>query len=93
MLQCHPHPCDFSDKSDPFHCSFFLGLQQKGGVPVNGSNKFDLRVTVDEFKASIGSGSYQSWKPGMEIYVTYIRHGDIPAFVFPGVFDLHELLR
>ncbi|GKB08053.1 nuclear poly(A) polymerase 1, partial [Tanacetum coccineum] len=84
MLQCHPHPCDFSDKSDPFHCSFFLGLQQKEGVPVNGSNKFDLRVTVDEFKASIGSGSFQSWKPGMEIYVTHIRRGDIPAFVFPG---------
>lgn len=82
MLQCHPHPCDFSDKSKPFHCSYFIGLQRKEGVPVNGANKFDIRVTVDEFKANVGS--YLSWKPGMEINVTHIRRRDIPAFVFPG---------
>ncbi|GJS32497.1 nuclear poly(A) polymerase 1 [Tanacetum coccineum] len=82
MLQCHPHPCDFSDKSNPFHCSYFLGLQRKEGVPVNAANKFDIRLTVDEFKANVGS--YLSWKPGMEISVTHIKRREIPAFVFPG---------
>ncbi|KVI11915.1 Nucleotidyltransferase, class I, C-terminal-like protein [Cynara cardunculus var. scolymus] len=82
MLQCHPHPRDFSDNSDPFHCSYFLGLQRKEGVPVNEAKKFDIRLTVDEFKANVGS--YSSWKHGMEINVTHIRRRDIPAFVFPG---------
>ncbi|KAL8234209.1 hypothetical protein R6Q59_020309 [Mikania micrantha] len=78
MLQCHPHPGDFSDKSKPFHCSYFLGLQRKEGVP----KKFDIRLTVDEFKANVGS--YSSWKPGMDINVTHIKRRDVPAFVFPG---------
>lgn len=82
MLQCHPHPGDFSDRSNPFHCSYFLGLQRKEGVPVNEAKKFDIRLTVDEFKANVGS--YSSWKPGMEINVTHIKRRDIPAFVFPG---------
>ncbi|KAI3735811.1 hypothetical protein L6452_15328 [Arctium lappa] len=82
MLQCHPHPRDFSDNSNPFHCSYFLGLQRKEGVPVNEAKKFDIRLTVDEFKANVGS--YTSWKHGMEINVTHIRRRDIPAFVFPG---------
>lgn len=82
MLQCHPHPGDFSDRSNPFHCSYFLGLQRKEGVPVNEAKKFDIRLTVDEFKANVGS--YSSWKPGMEINITHIKRRDIPAFVFPG---------
>ncbi|KAK9071860.1 hypothetical protein SSX86_008290 [Deinandra increscens subsp. villosa] len=82
MLQCHPHPGDFSDKSNPFHCSYFLGLQRKEGVPVNEAKKFDIRLTVDEFKANVGS--YSSWKPGMDMNVTHIKRRDIPAFVFPG---------
>lgn len=82
MLQCHPHPGDFSDGSNPYHCSYFLGLQRKEGVPVNEAKKFDIRLTVDEFKANVGS--YSSWKPGMEINVTHIKRRDIPAFVFPG---------
>lgn len=82
MLQCHPHPGDFSDRSNPFHCSYFLGLQRKEGVPVNEAKKFDIRLTVDEFKANVGS--YTSWKPGMDINVTHIKRRDIPAFVFPG---------
>ncbi|KAK9075168.1 hypothetical protein SSX86_003488 [Deinandra increscens subsp. villosa] len=82
MLQCHPHPGDFSDKSNPFRCSYFLGLLRKEGVPVNEAKKFDIRLTVDEFKAHVGS--YSSWKPGMDINVTHIKHRDIPSFVFPG---------
>ncbi|KAD2392958.1 hypothetical protein E3N88_39935 [Mikania micrantha] len=82
LLQCHPHPGDFLDKSNPFHCSYFLGLQRKEGVSVNEAKKFDIRLTVDEFKANVGS--YTSWKPGMDINVTHIRRRDIPAYVFPG---------
>ncbi|KAJ0801572.1 putative polynucleotide adenylyltransferase [Helianthus annuus] len=82
LLLCHPHPGDFPDKSNPFHCSYFLGLQRKEGVSVNDAKKFDIRSTVDEFKGNVGS--YTAWKPGMGISVTHIRRRDIPAFVFPG---------
>ncbi|GLU18281.1 hypothetical protein SLE2022_345870 [Rubroshorea leprosula] len=82
MLQCHPHPRDFQDKSRPFHCSYFMGLQRKQGVPVNEGGQFDIRLTVDEFKHSVNS--YSSWKPGMEINVTHVKRKNIPTFVFPG---------
>ncbi|KAJ0941051.1 putative polynucleotide adenylyltransferase [Helianthus annuus] len=82
LLLCHPHPGDFPDKSNPFHCSYFLGLQRKEGVSVNDAKKFDIRSTVDEFKGNVGS--YTAWKPGMGISVTHIKRRDIPAFVFPG---------
>ncbi|XP_076899527.1 nuclear poly(A) polymerase 1-like [Bidens hawaiensis] len=82
LLLCHPHPGDFPDKSNPCHCSYFLGLQRKEGVPVNEAKKFDIRATVEEFKGNVGS--YVSWKPGMGISVTHIKRRDIPAFVFPG---------
>ncbi|XP_038679921.1 nuclear poly(A) polymerase 1-like isoform X2 [Tripterygium wilfordii] len=41
MLQCHPHPGDFQDKSRPFHCSYFMGLQRKQGV----NPGMEIRVT------------------------------------------------
>ncbi|KAI3815615.1 hypothetical protein L1987_15292 [Smallanthus sonchifolius] len=82
LLQCHPHPGDFLDRSNPFHCSYFLGLQRKEGVSVNEAKKFDIRSTVDEFKGNVGS--YTSWKPGMDINVTHIKRRDLPAYVFPG---------
>ncbi|GLT60385.1 hypothetical protein SLA2020_331530 [Shorea laevis] len=82
MLQCHPHPRDFQDKSRPFHCSYFMGLQRKQGVPVNEGEQFDIRLTVDEFKHSVNS--YSSWKHGMEINVTHVKRKNIPTFVFPG---------
>ncbi|XP_058091789.1 nuclear poly(A) polymerase 1-like [Magnolia sinica] len=82
MLQCHPHPGDFSDKSRPFHCCFFMGLQRKQGVPVNEGEQFDIRLTVEEFKQSVGA--YTLWKPGMEIQVSHIKRRNIPNFVFPG---------
>ncbi|XP_042489611.1 nuclear poly(A) polymerase 1 [Macadamia integrifolia] len=82
MLQCHPHPSDFSDKSRPFHFCYFMGLQRKQGMPANEGTQFDIRATVEEFKHSVGM--YTLWKPGMEIHVSHIRRKNIPLFVFPG---------
>ncbi|KAL3512211.1 hypothetical protein ACH5RR_024928 [Cinchona calisaya] len=82
MLQCHPHPGDFSDKSRPFYCCYFMGLQRKQGVPANEGEQFDIRLTVDEFKHAVGM--YSLWKPGMEIHVSHVKRRTIPAFVFPG---------
>lgn len=82
MLLCHPHPGDFQDKSRPFHCCYFMGLQRKQGGPANEGGQFDIRLTVEEFKQSVNI--YMLWKPGMEIYVTHVKRRNIPAFVFPG---------
>ncbi|KAL4295623.1 hypothetical protein GQ457_12G007460 [Hibiscus cannabinus] len=82
MLQCHPHPGDFQDKSRPFHCSYFMGLQRKQGVPVNESEQFDIRLTVEEFKHTVNM--YTLWKSGMEIRVSHVKRRNIPSFVFPG---------
>ncbi|KAK9725989.1 hypothetical protein RND81_05G182300 [Saponaria officinalis] len=82
MLQCHPHPGEFSDKSKPFHCSYFMGLLRKKEVPAGEGEKFDIRMTVDEFKHSVNM--YTRWKPGMEIRVGHVKRKNIPAFVFPG---------
>ncbi|WOL01142.1 nuclear poly(A) polymerase 1 [Canna indica] len=81
MLQCHPCPCDFTDKSRPCHSCYFMGLQRKQGVSAQEGRQFDIRVTVEEFKTSVSS--YTLWKPGMEIQVSYIKQRNIPAFVFP----------
>ncbi|KAK1324910.1 hypothetical protein QJS10_CPA01g01386 [Acorus calamus] len=82
MLQCHPHPGDFTDKSRPFHRCYFMGLQRKQGEPVHEGEQFDIRASVDEFKQAVGM--YTLWKPGMEIQVTHIKRRDVPLFVFPG---------
>ncbi|KAL4181011.1 hypothetical protein AMTRI_Chr12g235210 [Amborella trichopoda] len=82
MLQCHPHPNDFSDKSRTFHCCYFMGLQRKKGVPILEGEQFDIRATVEEFKHSVGM--YTLWKPGMDIQVSHIRRRNVPHFVFPG---------
>ncbi|KAJ4826509.1 Nuclear poly(A) polymerase 1 [Turnera subulata] len=82
MLQCHPHPGEFADKARPLHCSYFMGLQRKQGVPANEGGQFDIRLTVEEFKHSVNI--YTLWKPGMEIHVTHVKKKDIPNFVFPG---------
>ncbi|XP_059652386.1 nuclear poly(A) polymerase 1-like [Cornus florida] len=81
-LQCHPHPGDFSDKTRPFHCCYFMGLQRKQGIPVIEGEQFDIRPTVEEFKHSVAM--YMLWKPGMEIHITHVRRSSIPNFVFPG---------
>ncbi|CAN0902361.1 Nuclear poly(A) polymerase 1 [Linum grandiflorum] len=82
MLQCHPHPGEFSDKSKPLHYCYFMGLQRKQGVPANEGGQFDIRVTVNEFKQMVNM--YTMWKPGMEIQVTHVKRRNIPSFVFPG---------
>ncbi|XP_062092159.1 nuclear poly(A) polymerase 1-like [Humulus lupulus] len=81
MLQCHPHTGGFSDKSKPFHCSYFMGLQRKQGVSANEGGIFDIRATVDEFKQAVNV--YTLWKPGMEIRVCHVKKKNIPDFVFP----------
>ncbi|XP_072999052.1 nuclear poly(A) polymerase 1-like isoform X1 [Typha latifolia] len=82
MLQCHPHPGDFSDKSRPLHCFYFMGLQRKQDAPVHEGEQFDIRATVEEFKHTVGM--YTLWKPGMEIQVSHIKRRSVPLFVFPG---------
>ncbi|KAF5934220.1 hypothetical protein HYC85_030391 [Camellia sinensis] len=82
MLQCHPQPSDFSDKSKPFHCCYFMGLQWKQGVQAKEGKQFDIRLTVEEFKHAVGM--YTLWKPGMEIHVSHVKRRNIPNFVFPG---------
>ncbi|XP_021613995.1 nuclear poly(A) polymerase 1 isoform X2 [Manihot esculenta] len=82
MLQCHPHPGEFTDRSRPLHCSYFMGLQRKQGVPVNEGEHFDIRLTVEEFKHTVNM--YSLWKVGMEIHVTHVKRRNIPSFVFPG---------
>lgn len=82
LLQCHPHPNNFSDKSRSFHCCYFMGLQRKQGVPVHEGEQFDIRATVEEFKQSVNL--YTLWKPGMEIRVSHLKRRSIPLFVFPG---------
>lgn len=82
MLQCHPHPGEFSDKSRPFHHCYFMGLQRKQGVPVNEGEQFDIRLTVEEFKHSVNA--YTLWKPGMDIHVSHVKRRNIPAYIFPG---------
>ncbi|KAH9301128.1 hypothetical protein KI387_012711, partial [Taxus chinensis] len=63
-------------------CAFFMGLQRKQGVPIQEGQQFDIRLTVDEFKQSVGRYIY--WKPGMDIYVSHVRRKQIPLYVFPG---------
>ncbi|KAH9735043.1 nuclear poly(A) polymerase 1 [Citrus sinensis] len=82
MLQCHPHPGDFSDKSKPLYCSYFMGLQRKQGVPVGEGEQFDIRLTVKEFKQAVSM--YTLRKPGMQISVAHVTRRNLPNFVFPG---------
>ncbi|KAM7279968.1 hypothetical protein ACFE04_007102 [Oxalis oulophora] len=82
MLQCHPHPRDFSDKSKPLYCFYFFGLQRKQGIPVNEGEPFDMRGTSYEFKLAVYQ--YSAMKDGMEINVTHVKRKEIPSFVFPG---------
>ncbi|KAM5570495.1 nuclear poly(A) polymerase 1 [Rosa sericea] len=82
MLQCHPHPGGFPDKSRPFHSSYFMGLQRKQGVPVKEGEHFDLSKAVDDFKLAVYQ--YTLREIGMEIRVSHVKRREIPNFVFPG---------
>jgi Poly(A) polymerase predicted RNA binding domain len=83
MLQVHPYPGDFCDKTKPHSCSFFMGLQRKqGSQPDEGEKLFDMRATVEEFKVLVHT--YAMWRHGMEIRISHVKRKDIPSFVFPG---------
>ncbi|GFP84699.1 nuclear poly(A) polymerase 1 [Phtheirospermum japonicum] len=82
VLQCHPHPGEFSDKSKPFHHSYFTGLRRKQGANPQEGEQFDIRMTVEDFKRDVYA--YSTWKPTMWIHVCHVKRKDIPTFVFPG---------
>ncbi|CAI9756041.1 unnamed protein product [Fraxinus pennsylvanica] len=82
VLQCHPHPGEFSDKSKPFHHSYFMGLRRKQGTNPQKGEKFDIRLTVEDFKRDVYA--YSSWKPSMWIHISLVKKKGIPNFVFPG---------
>lgn len=81
-LQCHPNPQEYRDSSKHCaHCSFFIGLQRKQGEVTQVTKQFDMRGTVDEFWHQVSMYCY--WRPGMDIYIYYVRRKKIPAYVFP----------
>ncbi|KAK6115119.1 hypothetical protein DH2020_007388 [Rehmannia glutinosa] len=82
VLQCHPHPGEFSDKSKPFHHSYFMGLRRKQGANPQEGEQFDIRMTVEDFKRDVYA--YSFWKPTMWIQVCHVKRKDLPNFVFPG---------
>ncbi|XP_059316868.1 nuclear poly(A) polymerase 1 isoform X2 [Lycium ferocissimum] len=82
VLQCHPHPGEFSDKSTPFHHSYFMGLRRKQGTNPQQGEQFDIRLTVEDFKRDVYQ--YSFWQSSMWIHVCHVRRKDLPNFVFPG---------
>ncbi|TVU18640.1 hypothetical protein EJB05_00870 [Eragrostis curvula] len=81
-ILAHPYPRDFSDKSRPLHCFYFIGLWKKQTNQAQEAEPFDIRGIVNEFKTSICA--YQHWKEGMDIDVSHVKRKEIPLFVFPG---------
>ncbi|KAL1556649.1 Nuclear poly(A) polymerase 1 [Salvia divinorum] len=82
VLQCHPHPGEISDKSKPFHHSYFMGLRRKQGANPQEAQQFDIRMTVEDFKCDVYA--YSFWKPAMWIHVSHVKRKDLPIFAFPG---------
>lgn len=81
-ILAHPYPKDFSDKSRPLHCFYFMGLWRKQTTQAQEAEQFDIRGIVNEFKNTICA--YQHWKEGMDIEVSHVKRKEIPLFVFPG---------
>ncbi|GAA0164578.1 mRNA polyadenylation factor [Lithospermum erythrorhizon] len=82
VLQCHPHPGEFSDKTKPFRHSYFMGLRRREGLNPQEGEQFDIRMTVDDFKRDVYN--YSDWKSTMLICVSHVKKKNIPCFVFPG---------
>ncbi|AQK63941.1 Nuclear poly(A) polymerase 1 [Zea mays] len=82
MILAHPYPKDFSDKSRPLHCFYFMGLWRKQTTQAQEAEQFDIRGIVNEFRNTICA--YQHWKEGMDIEVSHVKRKEIPLFVFPG---------
>ncbi|KAK9666034.1 hypothetical protein RND81_14G155000 [Saponaria officinalis] len=81
-LQCHPYLQYMVDPSRQCpHCALFMGLQRKQGEVAQEGQQFDIRATVDEFRASINMYAY--WKPGMDMYVSHVCRKQLPSFVLP----------
>ncbi|GAY49066.1 hypothetical protein CUMW_116440 [Citrus unshiu] len=85
VLQCRLYPGDFSENSvkSSSQCYYFMGLGRKQGVSPQDGERFDMRLTVEEFKSHV-VWMYSSWKQGMQMHVSHLRCQDIPDFVFPG---------
>ncbi|XP_073139861.1 nuclear poly(A) polymerase 1-like isoform X2 [Henckelia pumila] len=91
VLQCHPHPGDFSDKSKPFNQNYFMGLRRKEDANPQEGVQFDIRMTVEDFKRDVYA--YSFWEPTMWIHVSHVKRKDIPSFVFPGGVRLSHSAR
>jgi poly(A) polymerase len=83
ILQCVPHPRNFTDKSKRLHSYYFMGLRRKLGVCAWKGEQFDIRYTIEEFKNRVGMYYTSRKQPGMEINVYRIEVNNIPLFVFP----------
>jgi poly(A) polymerase len=81
MIFARPYPRDFSDKSRPLHCFYFIGLWKKQTGQAQEAEQFDIRGIVNEFKTFIFAS--QNWKDGMDIEVSHVKRKEIPLFVFP----------
>lgn len=82
MLWCHPYPDEYVDTSRTYpHTAFFMGLQRKQGVKVEGAQEFDLCGIVDDFKNHVLGYNFRN--PGMEIFVSHVRRKRLPSYVFP----------
>lgn len=81
VLQCHPHPGEFTDNSRRFHFCYFMGLRKNTEADNQEGELFDMRRTVEDFKGAVWKYNY--WKPTMLIHVCHAKRKNLPRFVFP----------
>ncbi|XP_074348458.1 nuclear poly(A) polymerase 1-like isoform X2 [Apium graveolens] len=80
VLQCHPHPGEFTDKRR-FHFCYFMGLRRNTEADNQEGELFDMRRTVEDFKGAVWKYNYR--KPTMLIHVCHAKRKNLPHFVFP----------
>lgn len=81
VLQCHPHPVEFTDNNRRFHYCYFMGLSKNTEADNQEGELFDMRRTVEDFKGAVSNYSY--WKPTMLIHARHAKRKNLPHFVFP----------
>lgn len=81
VLQCHPHPGEFTDNNRRFHYCYFMGLKKNTEADKQEAELFDMRRTVEDFKGAVWKYIY--WKPTMLIHVCHAKRKNLPHFVFP----------
>lgn len=81
ILQCHPHPGEFTDSNRRFHYCYFMGLRKNIEADNQEGELFDMRSTVEDFKGAVWKYIY--WKPTMLIHVCHAKRKNLPHFVFP----------